>query len=89
MGADADEFAPLVETFGARDEVAALELNVSCPNVKTGLDIGAEPAGTAALLDACRPLTTKPLIVKLTPNCAVARGAWLPLPRPRVPTPSR
>lgn len=70
MGADADEFAALVEPFGARDEVAALELNVSCPNVKTGLDIGADPAEAAALVARLRPLTPKPLIVKLTPNTA-------------------
>jgi dihydroorotate dehydrogenase (NAD+) catalytic subunit len=69
MGSTADEFAPLVEAFGARDEVAALELNVSCPNVKTGMVMGADPGETAALLDAVRPLTGKPLIVKLTPNC--------------------
>jgi dihydroorotate dehydrogenase (NAD+) catalytic subunit len=50
--------------------VTALELNVSCPNVKTGLDIGAEPGETGALLDALRPLTDKPIVVKLTPNCA-------------------
>ena len=56
--------------FGDRDEVAGLELNVSCPNVETGIDHGRRPASeTAALLDAVRPLTTKPLIVKLTPNC--------------------
>jgi dihydroorotate dehydrogenase (NAD+) catalytic subunit len=70
MGSTADEFAPLVEAFGARDEVAALELNVSCPNVKTGLDIGAEPGPAAALVRRLRPLTPKPLIVKLTPNAA-------------------
>jgi dihydroorotate dehydrogenase (NAD+) catalytic subunit len=62
--------AQLVEAFGARDEVAALELNVSCPNVKTGMVMGADPAEIAALLDAVRNRTTKPLIVKLTPNCA-------------------
>jgi dihydroorotate dehydrogenase (NAD+) catalytic subunit len=70
MGSTPDEFARLVEPVAARDEVAALELNVSCPNVKTGLDIGAEPASAAALLDRVRPLTGKPLIVKLTPNTA-------------------
>jgi len=70
MAADADGFARLIDAFAERDEVAALELNVSCPNVKTGLDIGAEPAPAAALLDALRPRTGKPLIVKLTPNCA-------------------
>jgi dihydroorotate dehydrogenase (NAD+) catalytic subunit len=70
MGHNADEFAVLVETFAARDEVAAVELNVSCPNVKTGLDIGAVPAEAAALIERLRPLTGKPLIVKLTPNTA-------------------
>jgi dihydroorotate dehydrogenase (NAD+) catalytic subunit len=70
MAGDAAGFATLVETFGDLDEVLALELNVSCPNVETGLDIGAEPAGVAGLLDAVRPLTEKPLIVKLTPNTA-------------------
>jgi dihydroorotate dehydrogenase (NAD+) catalytic subunit len=69
MGFSRREFAVLVSAFAERDEVAALELNVSCPNVETGLVMGAEPAETAALLDAVRPLTAKPLIVKLTPNC--------------------
>ena len=57
MGSSAEDVATLVEAFGARDEVAALELNVSCPNVRTGLMIGADPAETAALLDAVRPHT--------------------------------
>ncbi len=70
MGSTADEFARLVEAFAPRDEVAALELNVSCPNVKTGLDIGADPREAAALVARLRPLTPKPLIVKLTPNTA-------------------
>jgi dihydroorotate dehydrogenase (NAD+) catalytic subunit len=68
MAGDAEGFATLIDTFGARDEVTALELNVSCPNVKTGLDIGAEPGAAAALVAALRPRTDKPLIVKLTPN---------------------
>jgi len=70
MGSSPDDFAQLVAAFAERDEVAALELNVSCPNVKTGLLMGADPRETAALLDAVRPRTAKPLIVKLTPNCA-------------------
>ncbi len=70
MGSTADEFVPLVEAVAARDEVAAVELNVSCPNVRTGLDLGAEPASAGALLARLRPLTGKPLMVKLTPNTA-------------------
>ena len=72
-------FAALVERVGARDEVAAIEVNVSCPNVKSGLIVGEQPGETLALLEVIRPLTEKPLIVKLTPNCsdpaAVARAA--------------
>jgi dihydroorotate dehydrogenase (NAD+) catalytic subunit len=70
MGFARDEVGELVAAFGERDEVAALELNVSCPNVKTGMIMGADPGETAALLDEVRPRTSKPLIVKLTPNCA-------------------
>jgi dihydroorotate dehydrogenase (NAD+) catalytic subunit len=70
MGNTHDDVARLVETVGERDEVAALELNVSCPNVKTGLTFGADPREVAGLLDAVRGRTGKPLIVKLTPNCA-------------------
>ncbi len=70
MGFTRDEVARLVSAFAERDEVAALELNVSCPNVETGTLVGADPAETAALLDAVRSRTDKPLIVKLTPNTA-------------------
>jgi dihydroorotate dehydrogenase (NAD+) catalytic subunit len=69
MGFTRAEVARLVEAFAELDEVAALELNVSCPNVETGLIMGADPGETGALMDAVRPLTGKPIIVKLTPNC--------------------
>ena len=79
MGFTRDEVATLVGAFAAREEVAALELNVSCPNVESGLIMGADPAETAALVERVRPLTAKPLIVKLTPNAtdpgAVAAAA--------------
>jgi dihydroorotate dehydrogenase (NAD+) catalytic subunit len=79
MGFSIDEVAQLVSAFAEREEVAALELNVSCPNVETGLMMGAEPGEVSALLERVRPLTAKPLIVKLTPNAtdvaAVARAA--------------
>jgi dihydroorotate dehydrogenase (NAD+) catalytic subunit len=79
MGFSRQEVGELVTAFSARDEVAALELNVSCPNVETGLLIGADPVEVARLLDHVRPMTGKPLIVKLTPNAndvvAVARAA--------------
>ena len=70
MGTSAAQFAKLVEGVGGRDEVAAIELNVSCPNVHSGLIVGEQPAETESLLETLRPLTEKPLIVKLTPNVA-------------------
>ena len=79
MGFGLDELALLVERVGDRDEVAAIELNVSCPNVETGLIMGAEPSETARAVERVRPCTQKPLIVKLTPNAtepaAVGRAA--------------
>lgn len=65
-----EEFARLVEAVAARPEVAALELNVSCPNVKSGCVMGSEESEITALMGVLRPLTGKPLIVKLTPNVA-------------------
>ena len=57
MGTSHDQFARLVEGVGGREEVAAIELNVSCPNVKSGLIVGESPeeaelaAGAAAAAD--------------------------------------
>ncbi len=70
MGFTRDEVAELVRAFAGRDAVSALELNVSCPNVETGLVMGADPGEVAALLRVVRPLTDKPLVVKLTPNAS-------------------
>ena len=70
MGSTREDVARLVSAFTERDEVSAIELNVSCPNVRTGLVMGADPTELAALLDVLRPISEKPLIVKLTPNCA-------------------
>jgi dihydroorotate dehydrogenase (NAD+) catalytic subunit len=68
MATSHGEFVRLVSAVAERDEVAALELNVSCPNVESGTIVGESPDETRALLQHVRPLTGKPLIVKLTPN---------------------
>jgi dihydroorotate dehydrogenase (NAD+) catalytic subunit len=70
MGSSADELAHLIEACDAREQIAGVELNVSCPNVKTGLDIGADPRQLEEVVRAVRGRTEKPLIVKLTPNTA-------------------
>lgn len=79
MGFDHDQLARLVSAVAERDETEAIELNFSCPNVETGLIMGADPGEIAAAMDVLRPLTDKPLIAKLTPTAhdqaAVARAA--------------
>jgi dihydroorotate dehydrogenase (NAD+) catalytic subunit len=70
MATDREDFARIVAALDARDEVAAVELNVSCPNVHSGLIVGENPSETLALLEGLRALTAKPLLVKLTPNVA-------------------
>jgi len=68
MATSHDGFAELVEAVAPRVAVAALELNVSCPNVKSGLIVGESPDEARSLLRRIRPLTEKPLLVKLSPN---------------------
>jgi dihydroorotate dehydrogenase (NAD+) catalytic subunit len=74
-----EEFETLVQAVADRGEVAALELNVSCPNVKSGCVVGSEAGEMTSLMRRVRPLTAKPLIVKLTPNVSsigpIARAA--------------
>ncbi|HEY4778417.1 MAG TPA: hypothetical protein VIH47_02355, partial [Solirubrobacterales bacterium] len=55
MATSRPEFSRLVEAVGECEEVAAIELNVSCPNVHSGLIVGEQPAETEALLEALRP----------------------------------
>jgi dihydroorotate dehydrogenase (NAD+) catalytic subunit len=79
MATSHGEFVRLVEGVAEQDAVAALELNISCPNVESGLIVGEQAPETLSLLRAVRLITAKPLIVKLTPNvadpAAIARAA--------------
>ncbi|HEY5815509.1 MAG TPA: dihydroorotate dehydrogenase [Solirubrobacterales bacterium] len=70
MATGHEDFKRMVAVLDEHEEVAAFELNVSCPNVHSGLIVGEQPEETVALLEALRPVTAKPLIVKLTPNVA-------------------
>ena len=54
MGSSAAELRKLVAGVRAAREIAAIELNVSCPNVQTGLDIGADPEQLRAVLGELR-----------------------------------
>ena len=67
---------------GAAPRIEGYELNVSCPNVSSGLQIGADPAATAEVVAACREATGRFLLAKLTPNVVTsprsARPRWAP-----------
>jgi dihydroorotate dehydrogenase (NAD+) catalytic subunit len=79
-GEDDEEFAEVAGIFSAMDEVAMLELNISCPNIKKGGACPAQDAKhTSRLVRQIKDGIRKPLIVKLSPNtadiAAVARAA--------------
>ncbi|MFH1542668.1 MAG: dihydroorotate dehydrogenase [bacterium] len=63
------EYAELAKRLSSQKTVAALELNISCPNVdKGGMVFGTDPKVTEELVKAVRKQTKLPLIVKLSPN---------------------
>lgn len=64
-----EEYGELAERIDAIPEVAGIEVNISCPNVKQGgIVFGTDPAAAAEVVRLVRNGTTKPLIVKLSPN---------------------
>jgi dihydroorotate dehydrogenase (NAD+) catalytic subunit len=69
FGSTVGEYAELAGRLDEIPEVAALEVNISCPNVKQGgIVFGTDPECAAQVVAACREATSKPLIVKLSPN---------------------
>ncbi len=69
FGEDVEKTVAVVARLDREPAVAALELNVSCPNVKAGgIAFGTDPAVLRQLVSECRPATRKPLWVKLSPN---------------------
>jgi dihydroorotate dehydrogenase (NAD+) catalytic subunit len=68
-GFSVDDYAYVCEALAARDEIAAIELNISCPNVAhEGETFACDPKLTAKVVQAARATTDKTLIVKLSPN---------------------
>lgn len=68
-GTTVEEYAEVARRFDAVGGVGALELNVSCPNIKEGgAQFGTDPKLLARVVAACRKATTLPLITKLSPN---------------------
>lgn len=67
-GSTIEEYAEITRRFDD-SPVAAMEINISCPNVKEGgVAFGNYPDASARVVEACRRATRKPLITKLSPN---------------------
>ncbi|MFM7207748.1 MAG: dihydroorotate dehydrogenase [Planctomycetaceae bacterium] len=65
-----DEFVTLAARLDAVPGIAALELNVSCPNVSHGVDMGSDPDLCRRVVAGVREATSRPVLAKLTPNVA-------------------
>src|SRR2546421_256658 len=67
-GKSVEEFFEMAEKIGKETGLAALELNLSCPNVAGGLDFATDPEVTRKIIAGVRAVCPLPLIAKLTPN---------------------
>jgi dihydroorotate dehydrogenase (NAD+) catalytic subunit len=67
-GEDEDQFVEMAEMLGAEPSLAAIELNISCPNVSHGLDLGIDASAVGRLVRRVRGACPLPIIAKLTPN---------------------
>jgi dihydroorotate dehydrogenase (NAD+) catalytic subunit len=67
-GRTREEFVAMAGRLDGQAGIAALELNISCPNVSGGVDFGTDPAMCERLVADCRRVTAAPILAKLTPN---------------------
>jgi dihydroorotate dehydrogenase (NAD+) catalytic subunit len=78
-GKTEDEFIEMAALIGREPGLAALELNLSCPNVAGGVDFATDPAVTRRIVERVRAVCPLPLLAKLTPNVTsivpIARAA--------------
>ena len=78
-GENEDQFVSMAAQLAAETGLAAVELNVSCPNVSHGLDMGIDPTAVERLVGRVREACPYPIIAKLTPNVTdivtIARAA--------------
>jgi dihydroorotate dehydrogenase (NAD+) catalytic subunit len=74
-----EEFVRMTARLADQTDIAAIELNISCPNVSGGVDFGTDPNSCERLVSDCRAATSTPIVAKLTPNvtsiAAIAKGA--------------
>ncbi len=79
-GESVEQFAEMTQRLDGEPGITGIELNLSCPNVSHGLDLGVDPIKVSEVVTACRSATSIPLIAKLTPNVtdivSIARAAF-------------
>lgn len=80
FGDTVQEYAEMAEQLSGLERIDALEMNISCPNVEEGgLAFSSSPRIVEQVVAAVRPVTSKFLIVKLSPNvtdiCEIAQAA--------------
>ena len=78
-GCTIEEYIGVARRLSEFEDIDALEINISCPNIKAGgIQFGRDPLQAARLTEEVRKATSLPIMVKLTPNasdiCAVAQG---------------
>src|SRR4051794_33424551 len=78
-GKSEQEFVDMARLLAGSSGLAALELNLSCPNVAGGVDFATDPAVTRRVVEGVRSVCPLPVIAKLTPNVTdvvpIARAA--------------
>jgi dihydroorotate dehydrogenase (NAD+) catalytic subunit len=73
-GATIEDYVAVTKKFDDSD-IDAIEINISCPNIKEGgVSFGNDPDMSARVVEACRANTSKPLIAKLSPNQTDIQG---------------
>ena len=67
-GRTVEDFVSLAQRIGAQAGVAAIELNLSCPNVSGGIDFGTHAESCRSVVESVRQQCPLPILAKLTPN---------------------
>lgn len=68
-GFSVEEYVRVAQAFDACNEIALLEINISCPNVRHGgMAFGTSPAAAASVTEAVKRAVKKPVYIKLSPN---------------------
>jgi dihydroorotate dehydrogenase (NAD+) catalytic subunit len=79
LGHDDEQFVAIMEKLNAQQGIAAVELNLSCPNLRQKILVAQDPAATRRLVARMKSLSKFPIIAKLTPNvtdiAAIAQAA--------------